>query len=194
MKITKLKEIANIKTGLVLSRKKADIYSVFTKQYKTISLKSFDKNGSYEHSFADEFTANEEISKENLLHKGDILIRLRQPHVAVYIDKNYDDTIISSLAAVIRVNSNDIIPLYLTSFLNSSLAKKQLFAQSSCTIAMMNVKFLEQVKIKIPSLQKQEQIAKIQEFSNKEIETLRKLTKIKEKYIKTIIHQEIKNA
>ncbi len=191
MKLIKLTELTDIKTGLVLSRKKASLTSKFIKNYKTISLKSFHKNGSYEHRFADDFVANEKIPKENLLQKGDVLIRLREPNIAVYIDEEYEDTILSSLVAFIRVKSNSINPIYLTSFLNSSFAQKQLFSQSSCVVAMMNVKFLEQIKIKVPSLSKQEQIAKIQELSNKETKALQELIKLKENYIKSIINQEI---
>ena len=122
---TKLNHLTAIKTGLVLSRKKASQQSEFKKDYNVISLKSFNENGYYDHSFVEEFIADEEIKEENLLQKGDILVRLREPNIAVYIDRDYKDTIISSLAAVIRIKSNNVNPLFLTNYLNSSFTKKQ---------------------------------------------------------------------
>jgi restriction endonuclease S subunit len=193
---TKLNHLTTIKTGLVLSRKKASSQSEFKKVYNVISLKSFNSNGYYDHSFVDEFTANEEIKEENLLKKGDILIRLREPNIAVYIDKDYSDTIISSLAAVIRPKSNEINPLFLVSFLNSTFIKKQLYAQGS-TISMLNVKFLGELEVIVPSKEIQDKVADIQALSYKEINLLNQLIEEKQKYIskvyETIINQEIDN-
>ncbi|WP_069636878.1 restriction endonuclease subunit S [Campylobacter pinnipediorum] len=197
MKKTKLKELVFIKTGLVLGRKKATFDSKTTRNYKTISLKSFNENGSYDHSFADDFKANEEIKKENLLQKGDILIRLREPNIAVYIDKDYEYTIISSLAAVIRVNKDTIDPFYLTSYLNSSFIKRQFLSQSS-TIPMVNIKELGELEILLPSRQKQDEIVNFQQLAYKEIKLLQNLIKQKQNYLnkifETTIKKDIKNG
>ena len=193
---TKLNHLTAIKTGLVLSRKKASQQSEFKKDYNVISLKSFNENGYYDHSFVEEFVANEEIKEENLLQKGDILVRLREPNIAVYIDRDYEDTIISSLAAVIRIKSNNVNPLFLTNYLNSSLTKKQLYSQGTA-IAMLNIKSLEEVEIILPTLEIQKKVAEIQALSFNEIKLLNQLIEEKQKYttkiFETIINQEIAN-
>lgn len=195
MKI-KMNHLTAIKTGLVLSRKKASQQSEFKKDYNVISLKSFNENGYYDHSFVENFTANEEIKEENLLQKGDILIRLREPNIAVYIDKDYKDTIISSLAAIVRTKSKNINPLYLVSYLNSSYIKKQLYSQGSA-VSMLNIKFIEDLEIILPPIQTQEKVAEIQALSYKEINLLNQLIEEKQKYttkiFETIINQEIAN-
>lgn len=195
MKI-KMNHLTAIKTGLVLSRKKASQQSEFKKDYNVISLKSFNENGYYDHSFVENFTANEEIKEENLLQKGDILIRLREPNIAVYIDKDYKDTIISSLAAIVRTKSENINPLYLVSYLNSSYIKKQLYSQGS-VVSMLNIKFIEDLEIILPPIQTQEKVAEIQALSYKEINLLNQLIEEKQKYttkiFETIINQEIAN-
>lgn len=195
MKI-KMNHLTAIKTGLVLSRKKASQQSEFKKDYNVISLKSFNENGYYDHSFVENFTANEEIKEENLLQKGDILIRLREPNIAVYIDKDYKDTIISSLAAIVRTKSENINPLYLVSYLNSSYIKKQLYSQGSA-VSMLNIKFIEDLEIILPPIQTQEKVAEIQALSYKEINLLNQLIEEKQKYttkiFETIINQEIAN-
>lgn len=193
---TKLNHLTAIKTGLVLSRKKASQQSEFKKDYNVISLKSFNENGYYDHSFVEEFVADEEIKEENLLQKGDILVRLREPNVAVYIDRDYEDTIISSLAAVIRIKSNNVNPLFLTNYLNSSLTKKQLYSQGTA-VAMLNIKSLDELEIILPTLETQEKVAEIQALSFKEIKLLNQLIEEKQKYttkiFETIINQEINN-
>ena len=191
-----MNHLTAIKTGLVLSRKKASQQSEFKKDYNVISLKSFNENGYYDHSFVENFTANEEIKEENLLQKGDILIRLREPNIAVYIDKDYKDTIISSLAAIVRTKSENINPLYLVSYLNSSYIKKQLYSQGSA-VSMLNIKFIEDLEIILPPIQTQEKVAEIQALSYKEINLLNQLIEEKQKYttkiFETIINQEIAN-
>ncbi len=192
----KLNHLTAIKTGLVLSRKKASQQSEFKKDYNVISLKSFNENGYYDHSFVEEFIADEEIKEENLLQKGDILVRLREPNIAVYIDRDYEDTIISSLAAVIRIKSNNVNPLFLTNYLNSSLTKKQLYSQGTA-VAMLNIKSLDELEIILPTLETQEKVAEIQALSFKEIKLLNQLIEEKQKYttkiFETIINQEINN-
>ncbi|KAB7887613.1 restriction endonuclease subunit S [Poseidonibacter ostreae] len=192
----KMNHLTTIKTGLVLSRKKASQQSEFKKDYNVISLKSFSENGYYDHSFAEEFTANEEIKEENLLQKGDILIRLREPNIAVYIDEDYTDTIISSLAAIIRTKKSDVNPLFLVNYLNSSYVKKQLYSQGSA-VSMLNVKFIGELEITLPKKETQDKVAEIQALSYKEIKLLNQLIEEKQKYtskvFETIINQEITN-
>lgn len=195
MKI-KMNHLTTIKTGLVLSRKKASQQSEFKKDYNVISLKSFSENGYYDHSFAEEFSANEEIREENLLQKGDILIRLREPNIAVYIDEDYTDTIVSSLAAIIRTKKSDVNPLFLVNYLNSSYVKKQLYSQGSA-VSMLNVKFIGELEIILPKKETQDKVAEIQSLSYKEIRLLNQLIEEKQKYtskvFETIINQEITN-
>lgn len=192
----KLKHLATIKTGLVLSRKKASLHAEFKKKYNVISLKSFYENGYYDHTLADEFIANEEIKDENLLQKGDILIRLREPNIAVYIDEEYKDTIISSLAAVVRVTHKDINPQFLVDYLNSSRVKRQLYSQGTA-VSMLNVKFIGELEVFVPSLDIQNKIAQLQALSYKEINLLTQLIEAKKAYNRSIfemlINKEIKN-
>ena len=48
-----LNKIAEIKTGLVLSRKKAEAHSSSEHSYKIVSLKSFNENALFDDTFAD---------------------------------------------------------------------------------------------------------------------------------------------
>ncbi|MBF0985158.1 MAG: restriction endonuclease subunit S, partial [Campylobacter sp.] len=129
----KLNDIAEIKTGLVLSRKKAEAHTPSEYSYKIVSLKSFAENAIYDNSFADEFISNEQINDDYKVSLGDVLLRLREPNFAVYIDKDYDDLIYSSLMVRIRVKSDKFDPHFVAHYLNSSAVKRTLAPDVSGT-------------------------------------------------------------
>ena len=194
MKIN-LNQLAAIKTGLVLSRHKASLQSEFKKDYNVISLKSFNVNGIYNHSFIDSFESDGNIKEENLIKKGDILFRLREPNIAIYIDKDYENTIVSSLAIIIRVIDNKINPIYLTHYLNSAMVKKQLFKDITIgSIPMTKVKDVENLLIDIPSLETQKKLADTQQLANQEIRLLENLIEEKKQLNKSIFETIVKET
>ena len=93
----KLSDIAEIKTGLVLNRKKADMSKTSKFYYSVVSLKSFNEDAIYHDTFAEEFISNTQIKEDYLTKQGEILLRLREPNLAVYMDKEYNNLIYSSL-------------------------------------------------------------------------------------------------
>ena len=144
----KISDISEIKTGLVLNRKKADKNIDEKFRYKVVSLKSFAENTIYDNSFADEFISNEQISKEYKVSHGDVLLRLREPNFAVYIDKEYSDLVYTSLMVRIRVSSDKFDPHFVAHYLNSSTVKRALAPDiSGTTIAMIGVASINNLKI-----------------------------------------------
>jgi len=83
----KLNEIAAIRTGLVLSRKKASPYDSEKKYYRQITLKSFSNTITLQDQYFDEFISTEYIDERYISRVGDIVVRLRKPNVAAYIDE-----------------------------------------------------------------------------------------------------------
>ena len=190
-----LNQLTAIRTGLVLSRHKAFLQFVCKKSYNLISLKSFNDNGIYDHSFIDIFESNGKIKEENIIKKGDILIRLREPNIAIYIDKDYEDMIVSSLAVIIRVMDNKINPIYLTHYLNSSMVKKQLFKDITISsIPMTKVKDIENLLIDIPSLKIQEILANTQKLAIQEMRLLENLIKEKKQLYRSIFETIVKET
>ncbi len=190
-----LNQLTAIRTGLVLSRHKASLQFVCKKSYNLISLKSFNDNGIYDHSFIDIFESDGKIKEENIIKKGDILIRLREPNIAIYIDKDYEDMIVSSLAVIIRVMDNKINPIYLTHYLNSSMVKKQLFKDITISsIPMTKVKDIENLLIDIPSLKIQEILANTQKLAIQEIRLLENLIKEKKQLNRSIFETIVKET
>ena len=189
----KLNDIAEIKTGLVLSRKKAEAHTPSGYSYKIVSLKSFAENAIYDNSFADEFISNEQINDDYKVSLGDVLLRLREPNFAVYIDKDYDDLIYSSLMVRIRVKSGKFDPHFVAHYLNSSVVKRALAPDISGTaIAMISVASINNLKIPLVNLQTQNKIVKYLNLVRQESEILQNLAAQKQKYHKSIFENLIK--
>ena len=191
--MVKLNDIAEIKSGLVLSRKKAEAYSPFEHSYKIVSLKSFAEDAYYDDAFADEFISSEQINEEYKVSQGDILLRLREPNFAVYIDKEYSDLVYTSLMVRIRVSSDKFDPHFVAHYLNSSAVKRALAPDvSGTTIAMIGVASINNLKIPLVNLQTQNKIVKYLNLARQESEILQNLVAQKQRYHKSIFENLIK--
>lgn len=189
----RLGDMAEIKTGLVLSRKKAGAHSQSEYFYKIVSLKSFGEDANYDAAFADEFISNKQINEDYKVRQGDILLRLRGPNFAVYIDAKYENLIYSSLVVRIKVGSDKFNPHFVAYYLNSNTIKKALASEISGTaIPMIGIASINNIKIPTINLQTQNKIVKYLKLSRKEGEILRNLTAVKQKYHKSIFENLIR--
>ena len=190
-----LSDISHIRTGLVTARKKASVIDKKTFLYKSITLKSFNRNGQVSLENFDEFISKEEIKSDYLTKKNDILVRLREPNIAIYIDRDNTDLLISSLVAIIRVDITKVSSKFLTYYLNSTIVKKASKAHITGTaISMIKTKELENLEIKLPSLEEQKKIVEFLDLTNKEIDLLRSLKNQKEKYYRDVFNNILKNG
>ena len=191
----KLKDISNLRTGLVTARKKASAVDKETYTYKAVTLKSFNHNGCLSIKYLDNFTSKEQINKNYLTQYNDILVRLREPNIAVFIDEDNINLLVPSLVATIRVDSDSVDCRFLTYYLNSTTAKRAL--NSSITVSainMINTKELENLQIKLPSLEEQKKIVEFLDLTNKEIDLLEELKHQKEKYYQEVFNNILKNG
>jgi len=191
----KLKDISNLRTGLVTARKKASIADKETFDYKAVTLRSFNNNGCLSVEHLDNFTAKEQINANYLTQYNDILVRLREPNIAVLIDEDNLDLLIPSLVATIRVNSDSVDSKFLTYYLNSTIVKRALKAHITGTaINMIKTKELEDLQIKLPSLEEQKKIVEFLDLTNKEIDLLEELKNQKEKYYAEVFNNILKSG
>ncbi|MBE0514979.1 restriction endonuclease subunit S [Sulfurimonas sp.] len=185
--VIKLSDIAEVKTGLVLSRKKADIREQNKFYCRVVSLKSFNEDAIYNDTFADEFISNEQIKEDYQVKQGDILLRLREPNFAVYIDKVYENLIYPSLIVRVKLHDSRFNPNFLAHYLNSNTVKKALSSElSGTTISMIKVADVNEIKIPLINLDKQQKIVEYINLAHKENELLQNLIEQKQKYSKEI--------
>ena len=191
----KLKDISNLRTGLVTARKKASAVDEETYSYKAVTLKSFNRNGCLSLEYLDDFIAKERIKENYLTQANDVLIRLREPNIAVIIDIDNNGLVIPSFVATIRVDETKVDSKFLTYYLNSTTAKRALNSSITGTaINMIKTKELEDLQIKLPSLEEQKKIVKFLDLTNKEIDLLEELKNQKEKYYQEVFNNILKNG
>lgn len=191
----RLKDVSIIRTGLVTARKKASIIDSKTISYKSVTLKSFNHNGSLIVNNLDTFISKEKIKDTYLTQTNDVLIRLREPNIAVNIDKDNSSLVIPSFVASLRVDDTRIDSKFLTYYLNSNIAKKALKSSIAGTIiGMIKTKELENLEIIIPSLDEQKKLVKFLDLGNEEINLLKNLKNQKERYYKQVFDNILKQG
>lgn len=176
-----LGDIAQVKTGLVLTRKKASIETKEQVTYQLLTLNNISEDGSIIQDVFESFTSNERLQEHYFTQKNDILIRLNHPFTAVFIDEKYTSLLIPSYFAVIKVTSKDILPQYLAWYLNSDYIKRELQRQQfGSRIVSTNKQAIKQLPINVPSLNKQQTIIKLYQLYKREQSLYKQLMEEKE--------------
>lgn len=160
----KLRDIAKVNTGLVVSRSAKDKDKEEAEiQYKYFTLSSIEHNQKVDKTKLKEITVFGFIGEKFLSKKSDIIIGLSAPHSLAYIDDDFQGIIIPSQFAVIRVTNNEIIPEYLIAYLASDEIKSRIAntAKGSEWIKRIDLSGLLDLLIEIPNLQKQKQIIQL---------------------------------
>ena len=178
----KLKDIAKIKTGVVTARKKAKLTDADTSEYSAITLKSFAPNGKLQHENLDTFVSKGAINSKYFSKENDMIVRLREPVIALHLKKSDENLLIPSLIAVIKVERSKISSRFLAYYLNSKIAQRALSVSiTGTTINMIQTKVLGELTLHLPSLERQNKIADYLDLANREIELLEALKQEKEK-------------
>jgi restriction endonuclease S subunit len=191
----KLKQLATVRVGLGLIRKRGDIHDNTFFRYKAVTLKAFSTTGVLLHNELDEFIANEKLNDNYITQEGNILVRLREPNIAVHIDKDSIGLIVPALMAIIQPRK-DINSIYLTHFINSNIAQKQFQngAIQGTTIPMIKTADLGDLEVNLPPIETQKKIVAILDLANKEIKLLAELSKLKTQFknelLDTILKKE----
>jgi len=188
----KLNEIADIRTGLVLSRKKATLSDDVKIHYKQITLKSFSNTTSLTSTYIDEFIATEEISDTYISRVGDVVVRLREPVTAVCIDESSKGMIIPSLMSIVRVKNSMVDSEFLAYYINSNTAQRMLEKKiKGTTIPAVKTKDLEDIEVILPSLEEQKRVVAFMKLSEEEMQLLDKLKKEKEQFGQAVLDRII---
>ena len=192
IKIVKLGDISSITTGQVIKRKEARPGDVDAIQYRILTLKSFDEDGFLVKEELDTFKAIEEIESKYITSKGDIVVRLSMPFTSITIDEESEGILIPSLFVVIRINSNDILPSYLSLYLNSNKMKKQYIKEArGSAIQILKTSAFKEFEIMIPDMSIQEQAVTLNELLMREKRLLQLLIKENNKRNQIILEKMI---
>lgn len=185
-----LGDIAEIKTGLVLTRKKAEVGFETKATYKLLSLKNISEDGMIISDSFEEFVSNDYLDDHYFTEEGDVLMRLSHPYTAVYIDKEHSGLLVPSYFVIIKVNQAKILPQYLAWFLNTPTAKHQLEKeQAGSRIPGTNKKAISNLSILHSPISKQKALIKLYQLHQREKTLYMKLLQEKELYFQGITQQ-----
>ena len=184
----KLNKLANVRTGLVLSRKEAKAADKCC-EYRQLNLKAVNDNGTINISETIPYSASEELASNYLTQVGDIIVKTSEPYTAVYITEEYAGFVIPSHFVVVRVDITKALPQYIAWYLNKDRIKKSF--SMSCTGMLKQIKpsIISETEIKLPTIERQRQVVELYDISRKEIELYEKLLEQKKVYYKELINK-----
>jgi restriction endonuclease S subunit len=190
-----LGEIAHIKTGLVLTRKKAEVEHEVRGMYKLLTLKNITEDGIIQADSFEQFGSNDILDDHYFTEEGDVLMRLSHPHTAVYIGKECEGLLVPSYFAIIKVYHDKFLPQYIAWYLNSSEVKKELErSQAGSRIPSTNQNVLKTIPIQALSLSKQKVLIELLQLHQKEKALYRKLIAEKERWFKAVSRKIIQGT
>lgn len=188
-----LGEIARIKVGLVVSRKKAVVDLEVKAEYPLISLKNIQADGTFTDEPIEIFKSKEVLDAEFFTREGNILVRLSHPNTAVLIDKEQEGLLIPSYFANVEIIDTNVLPGYVAWYLNTDKVKGELLkSQMGSHIPSTNKQILEKISIPELDLSKQQMITELQQLYRKEKRLYQKLMAEKEKFYKAVTYSIIK--
>ena len=162
MRKYKISEIADIQSGLVLSRKAAkENMNVYP--YQRLTLRSVTEDCLLDISSFETYKACEPIDEQFFTKENDIIVRLFAPVCATLITKDYEGLVVPSQLAIIRLkDSCPYLPGYLSVYLTNQRILENL-VEGAGMAAQKIIKVGNIAELEIPCLpmEKQEMISDI---------------------------------
>lgn len=188
----KMSEIADVQSGLVLSRKAAkDSKGLY--KYKRLTLRSVTDENFFDTSSFEDFEACEQIDKQFLTQENDIIVRLFAPPCTALIDKKNEGLIVPSQLAIVRLkNDNVFLPGYINAYLSNGCGLISLIE----SVGMMSQKIIKvgnisDVEIPYIPLEKQHIISDMAKCQSNIIASYKKIIEQESLRTRTVINDMI---
>lgn len=179
-----LEEIAEIKLGVALNRKKADMDAKIKQRYSVISVKNVEEEGYFNTVPFEIFPSTESLPQRYFSEKGDILMRLTDPNTAVYVSEEQEGLLVPSYFVKIKVSDKHYLPEYVAWYLNSEQTKRELQkVQSGTRVTSTSKKVLGTIEIKELPVDKQQKLIEMTQLHQKEKVLYKRIIKEKEKQL-----------
>ena len=187
-----LGEIAEVRTGLVLSRKKASEDAIEKIKYKALNLKCATAEGYLDLENSEEYYATERLKLEYFTKINDILVRLSAPYTVIFIKDNSEcGYVIPSHFAIVRADMKRSVPEYLNWFLKRESVKQKIMQNVSGSTAFGTISsgFIANLKVRTLPISQQKMLGDILLLAEKEQESLHKLAEAKAMYSRAVVNK-----
>ena len=185
----KLNDLATIRTGLVMSRKKAQS-NEFEFSYPALSLKNVTEEGSIIKDEIEKFSSVEKLKAEYFTRKSDILLKLSAPYSVVLI-KDETGLLIPSHFAIIRTN-NEVEPSYLHWWLCKNRNLFYQMASGGTIMGTISVGYVSEISIVLPPHKKKKALSDLIELSAREQALLTALAEKKQRLTDAIVKKHLR--
>ena len=176
----KLSDIAKVRTGLVLSRKRADPEDPSAVQYPLLSMKSIRHNGTIDASAVDSYWAAGQLHDTYITHCGDVIVRLTAPFTAVVADKASEGIVVPTNFVIIRIQDSGLLAEYLVWYLSTYATKKLISTYSTGhSVVAIRPHFFSDLEIVVPKHEQQKIIAQYHKYIYEEQELTERLGMLK---------------
>ena len=102
-----------------------------------------------------------EFDDKKLTKEGDIVVKLSSPYDAAYVTKEDEGILITSFCIIIRNTGKDVLSEFITAFCNTEVYMRQVMNMvSGARVPMLTIGKIKEVKVKLLSVNEQEQVAK----------------------------------
>lgn len=167
--VAKISDVAEVQGGIILSRKEAKTQEESYCSYKRLTLRAFNRTGIIHVSDLEDFHACESLDNALFTSKGDVVVRLLSPMYPVYVEDNYEDILVPSQFAVLRVKDKEVImPEYLRLWLaQNSIQDRVLNLESGTAQKAVKIKTILNLDISIPPLEVQKKAVMIDTLSRR---------------------------
>lgn len=196
----KLVDCAEVKTGLVLSRKSLKPSESRLEEgkeiilYPHLTLKSFSVKGVIVKEDLGELEVTKELEPRYLTKEGDIVMRMSVPYTAILITKEDVGLVITSNFVRICPTTPDVSPNFLCWALNAEETKKKIkIATSSIMLGSVSPQVLSNLEITLLPMDKQEKIGILHHLFQREQQLLTLLQEKKEVYQAAALKQIYKS-
>lgn len=181
-----LKQITKIQTGVFAKpiQKGEIVY---------LQAKHFDVNGEISETLYPDLDYSSKLEK-HLLKKGDVLFAAKgSKNFAAWYEDDKIPAVASTSFFVLHIEGNNLLPGYLTWFLNHPTTQNLLKRQArGSSIASISKAVLSELEIPIPGIQKQELILRIFKLRNREKNLKQKIENLREREIQDLLINAIK--
>lgn len=148
---------------------------------KVIIPKCIQQDGSIRIADMPEEQLKTEPDAKRIVKDGDIVMKLSSPYDAALVDKEIEGSIVPSFCAIVK-NGESIDTGYLLAFLNSDFCKDQLRVQvSGSAMSVLSVGKVANVKIPIPSINKQKEIGDTFIEAQRKLKLIRQIAELESK-------------
>ena len=193
----RLREIAKVNMGLVVSRLlKGGGSNCDGVQYKYFTLSSVERDQSIDKEKLKCIETSSCVDEKFISRQGDIIIGISAPHSLAYVDEASQGIIIPSQFAVIRAVDERVAPEYLIAYLTSDELKGVIanMAKGEWWIKTIDLGGLMDLPVKIPKMQEQRQISRLNELIKEESALNYQYARLVEKKNNYYLNKLIKNG